>query len=186
MEDIPPYLLDGIRIADPERIAQALDAHDEGSLVDSVMAAREVLDTWAGDEDFWDSTAQNLPQDSLSQAGLEEILDEEQELLARAIGDRRLASAVLLDAPLRSRWPDPQQARQVVVILNVHCQEIIEEKPSRKRIWRAARVLRRVFKGVGGGLLVAADIVAPDPTLIVRVASIWGGVDLILDAVEME
>ena len=103
-----------------------------------------------------------------------------------ALGDRRLAGAVLLDAPLRSRQPDPEQAKQVVVILNVQCQEVVEERPSRKRSWRAARVLRRVFKAVGGGLLVAADVVAPDPTMIVRVASVWGGVDLILDAVEMD
>jgi hypothetical protein len=41
-----------------------------------------------------------------------------------------------------------------------------------------------VFKAAAGGVLIAAEIVAPDPTVVVKVASILGGADMIIDALE--
>lgn len=57
-------------------------------------------------------------------------------------------------------------------------------EPSASRLSRAVKMFRRVFKfkAAGGGILVAADIVIPDPQII-KIASIWGGVDMVLDAV---
>jgi hypothetical protein len=183
LESVPSYLIEGVRITDPDRLREALDTDDETRASSDLEVAGQILGVWAGDNEFWGDTAERLPR-APPATTLDDILEEEQEVLAGALGgDRRLAELILLEAPLRSGRPNAQGARQVVVILRDQCREIASEPPTRKRRWRTLRALRRVFKAVGGGVLIAADIVAPDPTQIVRVASIWGGADMIIDAV---
>jgi hypothetical protein len=184
---VPTYLIEGVRLTDPERVRQALDDADDGQALALVGAAEQALDALAGDDEFWGAASDNLP-DQLPLDALEDSLDEERELLANALGgDYRLADLILVELPFRQGESDTERARQVVVILQHQCREVIEEAPSRRRKWRAVRLLRRVFKAVSGGLLVAVDIVLiPDPTGIVRVASVAGGVDMIIDAIEMD
>jgi len=154
LEVVPSYLTQAVRIADPERVTRALlTGGDEWLTSTAVLGAAETLGAWADDAEFWNSVAEELPQEVPGYM-LQDHFDEEQELLANALdGDHRLAWLVLLDAPLRAARPSPQQARQVSGILQRECHQVAEEPRTRKRAWRAARLLRRVFKAAGGGLL---------------------------------
>jgi hypothetical protein len=183
LDRVPPYLIDALRILDPDRVQEVLADDRAGDL--ELEGVTERLAAWVRDGEFWEGLAENLP-DTPPAVPLEDSLDQERVVLADALGgDFRLAGRILLEAPLRSEWPEPDRARYVVMILHGQGQELLTEPPSRRRAWRIARLSRRIFKAVGGGLLVAADIVAPDPTMLVRAASVWGGADMIIDAIEM-
>jgi hypothetical protein len=186
IDRVPPYLIDGVRLSNPERIQEALETGDAGQLLDSALQASQLLEEWAEDSEFWDSASDALADD-LPDADFDDYRDEEREIIATSLdGDYKLANAILVELPSPSaqRRPNPEQAREIVLILRTECHAATSEPPKRAK-WRTARVLRRVFKAFGGGLAIAADIVAPDPTFIVKVASVWGGVDLILDAADI-
>jgi hypothetical protein len=181
LTEIPPYLLEAIRTA---RIDVAVEAAEKEQYLDAIGQLGGRLEAWAADDNFWNSTAEVLNrQQGISPSDLQSHLDEERQLLANALGgDSQLATMILLEAPLRAERPNLEAARIVVVNLRIESGQVVSEKQPRRRLWRAARFIRKAFKGVGGGLLVAADIVIPDPTMLVTVASVWGGVDMILDA----
>jgi hypothetical protein len=183
LERVPDYLAELVRRTDPEVLRELLEGERATERL-GLDGIAELLATWLGDAAFWTSIDDERP-DTPPTVPLEDSLDDEAEVLAAALGgDPRRARLILLEAPLRSVRPNPKQALRAVETLHRHCNEVTAEAESHRRFWRGARTMRRIFKAAGGGLLVAADIVSPDPTVILRVASIWGGADMIIDAVK--
>jgi hypothetical protein len=174
--EVPPYLIRSVRDTAPEAVGERLADGGE-SLPDLLAEARDTLDRWSDDFEFWQAV-----EESYRSTTLDGNVEVESQILAEALGDRRLADTILLEAP--TAVSKPQLAVQAVIVIRHQCGQVLEQPPSRGRLYRAGKVLRRVFKAVGGGVLVAADIVAPDPTMLVKVASIWGGLDMIIDAAE--
>lgn len=193
LEKVPPYLVLLLRVGDPERLGAVVSAEGHEQLSEDAVAAVEALEAWVADDEFWSATVEHLQPDLVRlTADLDEDLlhDQELEILTEGVaGDRRLATLILLemsDVPPRANGRDPYRARDAVARLRAQCHRAAGMPPTPRRRWRLARVLRRAFKAAGGGVLIAADIVAPDPSMIVKVASVLGGVDMIIDAVDSD
>jgi len=183
LENVPPYLIRILFLTDPERLRELVAAGAEWLEPQDLRTVADALDTWLADDEFWDMASEYLESQEPVDLAFEEFFEREYEILTAGLGgDERLAALILLEAPLRVYRANPERAREAVARLNAQFRQAVEQSPSRARTWRVARVLRRLFKAAGGGVLVAADIVVPDPTLIVQTASITGGIDMIIDA----
>lgn len=187
LQRVPQYLISGAERTAPDRVLRALDDADDSLVIGALADAAEILGTLSHEDELWNSATNALAEEGPPRE-LEEYMDEEREVLAQALGGNyRLADEILASVPMRATERDPDRARQIVVVIQHQCEGILGEPPSPRRKWLAVRVLRRAFKAIAGGLLVAADIVVPDPTIvIIRVASIAGGLDMIIDAAEMD
>lgn len=85
--------------------------------------------------------------------------------------------------PMRDLKPNGVElwrAREVVVIIRDQCEYELAASKGPFRMWRALRLAKRAFVALGGGVLIAADIVSPDVTGILKVASIVGGASAIV------
>jgi hypothetical protein len=195
---VPPYLIELCRQLDPNSLARALESnHSERGLIDLAIDTQVKLADWENDDDFWDRLSRFLDSRNnivssddprFSPESLGVLLDDEVEIaiLSNALaGDERLTTAVLLESPtsvrLRTGIAMPV-IKNAVVQINRNLTIALNTPPTTRRRWRLAKALRRVFKGAAGGILIAADVVVPDPTFLVRVASVAGGVDMVLDA----
>lgn len=195
---VPSYLIELCQQLDPSALADALESNrSERRLIDLAIDTQVKLDNWVHDGGFWVPLSRFLenrnnnvlgdnPQSSPEPLG--ELLDDEVEvtILSNALaGNQHLATAVLLESPT-SVPPSPgiedQAIRNAVVQINLNVTIALNTPPTPRRRWRLAKTLRRGFKGAAGGILIAADVVVPDPTLLVRVASVAGGIDMVLDA----
>jgi hypothetical protein len=186
---VPPYLIELFKNLDRSALRRALASVDsERELVALAIDAQAKLDKWSNDQGFWRSLSTFLGEPLVIDEPLGDLLDDEVEiaiLSGALLGDEQLAIAVLLEAPT-SLSPvttiDVENVQKAVVQINLNVTMALNAPPTPRRRWRLAKTLRRVFKGAAGGIVIAADVVVPDPTLLVRVASLVGGVDMILDA----
>lgn len=174
IEEVPPYLIETVRDTHPDVVAGLVaDGKDRPEVL---IGARNALERWANDSEFW-----NEVDAAFQSTTMDGNLDIESQVVSAALeGDRRLAEAIILEAP--TAVDRPRAAVQAITIIREQCDHVLEQPPTPGRLYRTARILRRVFKAAGGGVLIAADIIAPDPTGLVKVASIWGGLDMIIDA----
>ncbi len=64
LEVVPSYLTQAVRIANPERVTRVLlTGGDEWLTSTAVLGAAETLGAWADDAEFWNSVAEELPQE---------------------------------------------------------------------------------------------------------------------------
>jgi hypothetical protein len=185
LENVPPYLIEVLRKVDPELQGRFVETAERLTQRD-IQQLSDLLEQWVADGDYWNAFGQSLDNASQAQS-LDTILDQERRVLIEALnGDERLADTILLELPSQPRRkPDPQQTRQVIIVIQNQIQ-VVEPAPRGApagRRLRIARLLRRTFKAAVGGVAIAADIVVPDPSMIVRISSIVAGADLIIDAV---
>jgi len=198
---VPPYLIELLQHLDRDDLGDALASNNaERELVRLAIDAESKLSEWSDDSQFWNSMSRFIaspgavtsePIQMDRRVDFAELLDDEVEIaiLSNALqGHDQLANTVLLEAPTFFRpITNPQVAENVkeaVVQINVKVTVALNAPPTQRRPWRLAKTLRRVFKAAAGGILIAADVFVPDPTLSVRVASVAGGIDMILDAAE--
>ena len=190
---VPPYLIELFQHLDRDDLGDALASNNaERELVRLAIDAESKLGEWSNDSQFWNSMSRFIASPGAVTSGpipFAELLDDEAEIaiLSNALqGDDQLANTVLLEAP--TFFPpitSPQVAEDVkkaVAQINENVIVALNAPPTQRRPWRLAKTLRRVFKAAAGGILIAADVFVPDPTLLVRVASVAGGIDMILDA----
>jgi hypothetical protein len=192
METVPQYLT---RLVDISESASrdALDGGPhEGAVVSALTAMQPHLQNWANDNDFWRSAQQfvnGVPIHIPPDFGV--VMDEEQRVLADGLRDRSLATKILMDA----EFPPANQGvvyglvdnarNNISININVTIQQTVAAPPGPARKWRALRIVRKVFVVATGGLMVAADIVSPDVTLITKGLSIVSGLSTIASAIDI-
>jgi hypothetical protein len=188
LEGVPDYLIELLRRTDLQVLRTYLETGEGLAPGDNERLA-ELLGRWAEDAEFWGMVEQAQPAEAAAGQSLDAILDQELDIVTQGLdGDESLALSALLEAPANvpTQPRDIQQARTTIIIIQqqVSVTQVIPSEPPRRRL-KVVRVLRRVFKAAAGGVLVASDIfVVPDPTMLVRIASIAGGVDMIIDAID--
>ncbi len=181
LERVPEYLVEILRKTDPELLARFLATGDELN-DDDLHELEALLGQWLSDSDFWNALArqQTYVANAPPVQDVDPILDDELRILTEALGgDQRLAETVLVDFPsqVTTERRDPLRTQQAIVLIRQEVRVIIQAPPTPPptRRLRIVRGLRRVFKGAAGGVLIAADIIVPDPTIfLIRVASIAG------------
>jgi hypothetical protein len=165
--------------------------NSDKELINIALDIQSKLQDWQEDSEYWTALTSFLVNYSAGPPPsrvAQDALDDEVEfvMLSRALRDEPTATAVMLEVPPRIDFTTPRssgnaQSAVAQINRNVLTRALNDPQTSRRR-WRIARALRRVHKGVAGGILIGADVVVPDPTLIARVASVLGGIDLIMDA----
>lgn len=184
LEQVPSYLIDGVRQTDPDRLAEAMASDDESQALAALEAGTYALAELARDDALWAAASEAIGDGAGEPQAVDQLdLKVELTVLTGTLdGDQRLAAKILVEVPLDSSGADLQRAREIIVVIRNQCEHELAapKKPSRK--WRALRLAKRAFKALGGGLVIAADIVSPDVTGITKVASIVGGIDAITDA----
>lgn len=184
LEQVPFYLIDGVRQTDPDRLAEAMESDDESQAFAALEAGSNALAELARDEALWAAASEAISDRAGEAQAVEELdLKVELKVLAGALdGDQKLAAKILVEVPLDPSGADPQRAREIIVVIRNQCEHELASPKRSSGKWRALRLAKRAFKALGGGLVIAADIVSPDVTGITKVASIVGGIDVITDA----
>jgi hypothetical protein len=186
MDGVPDYLLKAVQIAG-QVFFPVGGEQDEESVISSAMGLRAPLEEWIADDDFW-GAAEEVVGPVPSPAEIPPFgvfMDEELELLTAALhGDSSFATLILANMPLDGGSTTPGEARNVVIQLNVTINQVVEAPPGPSRKWRAIRLARKALTIAAGGLLIAVDVVSPDPTMLSKVASVTGGLATISSAVD--
>lgn len=196
MDSIPGYLKSIVNAAD-YRLDGAFDEETFGNaeVKQRIASIGESLREWSFDTEFWRTliTEREHMSEVLSS---EDVLwhlttpafrSEETEKLRDALSDVDPHLVDLIMANLRipqrrAGRADVARVRVVLIRLEEEARNVsglIAEDAARgmgfREAQRVRRFLRKAFKVASGGILIVADIVTPDPTLITKVASVVGG-----------
>jgi hypothetical protein len=184
MDQVPNYLVSLIILS--EQIATSLL---EGDSVDQQVGRLSELsyglDRWVADDEFWNALDEEYPRARemvrnriLTESYVEQEIDI---LTSHVYEDRQRATGIAIEV-MGARAGTPQKARANVEATAARIQILVVQIPAtperskvtrKRQVWKVAR---KVLRYAGGGLAIAADIVIPDPTLLLRAASIVGGV----------
>ena len=171
MERVPEYLVDVLEVTDLG--FRSAGVYDPDDLMIRLSRGTESLGVWIDDDEYWSSLS------------VDEYFATEVRVLTRELHDQRHTLRIMEEQAQPVDFA--RKTRSAVQVVRDDNLEFING-PSRRgdHLGRSMRLLRRTFKAAGGGVLIAADLLAPDPTLIVKVASVLGGIDMILDAAKPE
>jgi hypothetical protein len=181
METVPDYLSHLVTLASMAKREQQEGVPPQlGIILEMSIGLR----AWADDDDFWASTRREFDPLSVLRVDPDQFAEAEAEILTIALsGDEQLARVIVINMSLRYPSGTPDDARGLVTQASGEGRRIAESPPEPIRKWSGWRYARRVFRGATGGLAIAANIVTPDPTLLTKVASIAGGVELIISGI---
>lgn len=184
MESIPDYLNNSLAITAPV-LTGVLGRPDEYLTIKALEELVPQLKDWAADDDFWEAVTENFSGEAFpgEDQELGRVIEEEHQILLDALhGNQALATTIVLNVPLHLIQSRPDEARQVVINVSIAVTQVVQSPPGPARKWKALRLVRKVFVIGMGGLLIAADLVSPDPTMITKAASVGGGVAMIVTA----
>ncbi len=134
---------------------------------------------------FWEAAHETLDETGETNAVVllehfdtEQFAEEERHVLEQQVSPTT-AAVTMLYLQADETGADPHsvlnKAEAAVGGLVEDAEELVEQEPSQSRWWKAARFAKKAFIVGAGGLVIAADVVSPDPTMLTKAASISGG-----------